>query len=126
MRLLRWRAAAVIAGAFIFGAYFYASGITKAVIQVDFGPAPFLEGATVLVDGDSAGVLFRRGRRRLTGFRVKVGEHTVQVVHDEYRGLPATVDADLRGAQYVLWAFPDSRRTDDGYERIIELRDSPP
>lgn len=126
MRLLRWRAAAVIAGAFIFGAYFYASGITRAVIQIDFGPAPFLEGSTVLLDGDSAGVLFRRGRQRLTGFRVKIGEHTVQVLHDEYRGIPDTVNAELRGAQYALWAIPGSRRTEDGYERVVELRDSPP
>jgi len=121
-RLLRWRTASVIVGGALFVATFFAVGLGHAVIQVDFQRTPEIEGATVLIDGDSAGVLFRRGSRRLSGFKVGLGPHTVEIRHEKYGSEPAEVDAALRGVQYVLYADFESRRAGDAYHSVLVLK----
>lgn len=111
-------AGALVAGAY-FVAWFFLSGWGGAVVQVDFNHMPELEGASVFIDGDSAGTLFGRGRQRLSGFRVGLGEHRVFLRHPGHVSDTATVQADLRAAQYLVYAYPGRRR---GPDRLRSIR----
>ena len=126
MRILRWRVAGGIVALLFLVAYLYFSGSTRAVIQVDFNYAPELEGAVVHIDGDSVGTLFRHGRQHLTGFYVKLGPHTVSVLADGFEERPVTVEAELRGMQYVRYAFPDRDGWGPDVPRFIALTERPP
>lgn len=119
-RLSRWYMAALTVGLIYVGAWVW-MGFRGAVIQVEWGAFPELEGAEVVIDGAAAGTLFRRGRQTLSGFRVPLGEHRVWIPHPERAADTAVVSVELRGAQYLLYAFPHSVRTDDGYERRVGL-----
>lgn len=79
-RLFRWRAAWLVAGAAVVVLWRVASGGPGGhVIQIEFGMVPELEGARVVIDGEVAGSLQKRGARTLNGFRVGEGEHTILV-----------------------------------------------
>ncbi|MEQ9400268.1 MAG: hypothetical protein RJQ04_13985 [Longimicrobiales bacterium] len=119
-RLMRWYAAAGFVGLVYVGVWVY-MGFGSAVIQVQWGYFPELEGSEVMIDGEVAGVLFRRGRQTLSGFRVGRGDHAVSIVHPEYASDTFVVSADLRGAQYLLFAFERRRRIPEGLEVWIGL-----
>ena len=124
-RLSRWYAAALFAGLLYMIAWVM-MGFGGAVIQVDFNMYPELDGTVVLVDGDSAGVLFRRGRQRLSGFRVDLGRHEVALRHPTLPSDTIRVNAELRGVQYVVYAFPEGEWRDGEYRRYVALgRDYP-
>lgn len=120
-RLSRWYAAALGVGLLYLTAWVFMAGFGGAVIQVDFNVYPELEGTVVAIDGDSAGVLFGRGRQRLSGFRVKLGEHTVTLRHDSLPSDTARVSATLRGTQHVVYAYPEGERRDGVYRRYVGL-----
>jgi len=120
-RLSRWYAAALIVGLLYLIAWVAMAGFGGAVVQVDFNVYPQLEGTVVAIDGDSVGTLFRRGRQRLTGFRVKLGEHTVTLRHDSLPSDTVRVNAELRGVQYVVYAYPEGGWRDEVYRHYIGL-----
>ncbi len=107
-RLSRWYAAAGIVGLLYLTSWVFAAGFGGSVIQVQWGAYPELEGAEVAIDGEVAGTLFRRGRRTLSGFKVKLGEHRVSIVHPDLPSDTAVVVAEVRGVQYMLFAYEES------------------
>lgn len=122
-RISRWYAAAFGVGLLYLVAWVVMAGFGGAVVQVDFNVYPELEGTVVVIDGDSVGTLFRRGRQRLSGFRVELGEHRVTLRHDALPSDTFRVDAELRGAQYVVYAYPEGDWVGDEYRRRIALGD---
>lgn len=125
-RLSRWYAAAFVAGLAYLVGWVFVAGFGGAVVQVDFQVYPGLEGTVVVIDGDSVGTLFRRGRQRLSGFRVGLGEHRVTLRHETLPADTFRVQAELRGAQYVVYAYPDGEWVGEEYRRRIALGRSYP
>lgn len=110
LRGLRWRAAGMVAVILVIILWrVLAPQGGRHVVQVHFGMAPELEGAVVLIDGDSAGTLQKRGARTLTGFRVDSGEHTVSVGTEGCPGEPARVTTGFGAAVVVLLAEMEDR-----------------
>jgi hypothetical protein len=103
VRGIRWRIAWLVAGAAVVILWRVAGGGAGGhVIQIQFGTVPELEGATVLIDLESAGTLQKRGSRTVAGFRVDEGEHLVQVGLDGCPGEPARVSAGEFGAGSLM------------------------
>jgi hypothetical protein len=101
-RGLRWRAAWMVAVALVIILWrVLGTRGGSHVVQVQFGVVPELEGATVFIDGDSAGTLQKHGARTLTGFRVEEGEHTVSVGMEGCPGEQARVTTGF-GAGVVM------------------------
>jgi hypothetical protein len=99
LRGIRWRLAWLVAGAVLVVLWRVAGGGAGGyVVQIQFGAVPELEGATVLIDREAAGTLFKRGSRTLTGFRVDKGEHVVQVNMAGCPGEPTRVTAGEFGS----------------------------
>lgn len=116
-RISRWYAGVAVAGVLYLIGWVFVAGYGGAVIQVEWGYVPKLEGAEVVIDGEVAGTLFRRGRQTLSGFRVPLGRHEVRVRLEEYDAVPYFVEADVRGAQYPIYAWTESRWQPDGSRR---------
>ena len=110
LRALRWRAAWLVAAVLVFVVWRVAGGRGGGhVIQIQFGMAPELEGATVLIDQEAAGTLAKRGARTLTGFRVDEGEHLVQVGREGCPGEPARVTTGFGAGTVMLLAEVEDR-----------------
>jgi hypothetical protein len=92
MRSMRWRAAFLVVGAALVGAWVWMTGGTKHIVQIDFRwGGEFLEGAQVEIDGQNVGVLQRYGRSNwVTGFEVEPGDHTVRILREGCEGTPKT------------------------------------
>ena len=110
VRGIRWRVASLVAGAAVVILWRVAGGGSGGhVIQIQFGMAPELEGARVLIDGEEAGTLQKRGARTLTGFRVEEGEHMVQVDMEGCPGDMARVTTGFGAAGVMLIAEREDR-----------------
>lgn len=121
-RGLRWRAAWLVAGVVLILIWTVARPAGgRYVIQVEFGAAPELEGADVLIDGVEAGTLERRGSRTLTGFRVDEGDHVVIVGSPRCPGRPASVTTGFGAAVVRLVAYRESRITANEEVCWVEL-----
>lgn len=109
-RGIRWRAAWLVAVAVVLVVWRVAGGRGGShIIQIQFGMAPELEGATVLIDQQAAGTLAKRGARTLTGFRVDEGEHLVQVGMEGCPGEPARVTTGFGAGTVMLLAEVEDR-----------------
>ena len=110
IRGLRWRAAWMVAVALVIVLWrVLRTGGGGHVIQVQFAMVPELEGATVFIDGDTAGTLHKRGARTLTGFRVDEGEHTVSVGMEGCPGEEAQVTTGFGAGVVMLLAEVEDR-----------------
>ena len=109
-RGILWRAAWFVAVAAMLVLWRVAGGRGGGhVIQIQFGMAPELEGATVLIDQEAAGTLAKRGARTLAGFRVDEGEHLVQVGMEGCPGEPARVTIGFGAGTVMLLAEIEDR-----------------
>lgn len=121
-RGLRWRAAWLVAGAAVAVMWTLARGDGgRYVVQVEFGAAPDLEGATVLIDGVEAGTLARRGNRTLTGFRVAEGDHVIIVRTSQCPGRPTAVTTGFGAAAVRLVAYQEGNVEREGEACWVEL-----
>ena len=76
----RWYASGAIVVVLLFLMWRLYAGGPSYIVQIDYQWAAHLvEGADVLVDGDSVGTLEKLGRRFVNGFEVSKGEHTVEL-----------------------------------------------
>jgi hypothetical protein len=89
---MRWRAAILVVGAGLVGAWVWMTGGTTHVVQIDFRwGGEFLEGAQVEIDGRNVGTLQRYGRSNwVTGFEIEPGEHVVRVLREGCEATPET------------------------------------
>ncbi len=121
LRLLRWRAALVLAAAATVALWFFLGRDgTGYLVQIDYTWAgEYLDSAQVVIDGEVAGVLQPYGRRqRVTGFPVEPGEHQVLVRTDRCEGEPRTVTLSPAETRFVLLMAD----IEDGYRCRILLR----
>jgi hypothetical protein len=93
MRSMRWRAAAGLVGVGLVFAWVVMAGGTTHLIQIDYTwGGPFLDSATVEIDGEVVGMLQRYGRSNfVTGFEVEPGVHVVRVLREGCEGVPERV-----------------------------------
>lgn len=76
----RYYAAGAIAVLVLFLLWRGYAGGPSYIVQIDYQwAADLVEGADVLVDGDSVGTLEKLGRRYVNGFEVSKGEHDVEL-----------------------------------------------
>jgi hypothetical protein len=76
----RWYAAGAVAVVILFLLWRAYAGWPSYIVRIDYQwAADLVEGAEVLVDGESVGRLERLGRRTVNGFRVTKGEHEVDL-----------------------------------------------
>ena len=76
----RWYSAGAIAVVVLFLLWRAYAGPPSYILQIDYQwAADFVEGADVMVDGDSVGTLEKLGRRFVNGFEVARGDHTVEL-----------------------------------------------
>jgi hypothetical protein len=115
LRGLRWRAAWMVAVVLVIILWrVLATPGGGHIILVQFGVVPELEGATVFIDGDSAGTLQKRGSRTLTGFRVTEGEHTITVGMEGCPGELARVTTGFGAGRVMLLADVEDQMSRDG------------
>lgn len=110
VRGIRWRIAWLVAGALVVILWRVAGGGRGGhIVQIQFGLAPELEGATVLIDQEAAGTLQKRGSRTVTGFRVQEGEHLFQVGTETCPGEPMRVSTGFGAGALMLLAEMEDR-----------------
>ena len=76
----RWYAALAVAGAIVLALWWAFSGGPSYILQIDYAfTGDLVEGAEVVVDDAVVGTLQGTGRRRVIGFKLEAGEHTVDI-----------------------------------------------
>lgn len=119
MNAMRMRIGAIIAGILLVGIYLLAGGPFdtggKSVILIEFGMYPEeFEGLEVLIDGEPAGTLKKLGAATRTGFKVRDGNHVVEVLHESIGCEPRRVTSGRGGRTVVLILDVESRRGESG------------
>lgn len=129
-RLSRWYMAAFIVGFLYVLSWVFMAGFGGSVVQVDFSMYPELEGMEMVVavqEGESLRAeLFRRGPTRLTGVKVPLGTHRLWIEHPDHPSDTVVVEAALRGAQYLFYAFHRSDWVDGARVRRVGVDDDLP
>lgn len=88
----RWYAALAVAGAIVVALWWAYSGGPSYVLQIDYAfTGDLVEGADVVVDNVVVGTLEGTGRRRVVGFRLEAGEHTVDIRSEQCTSRPESV-----------------------------------
>ena len=120
LRSLRWRAAIMVLAVGFVISWVFMSGRGGYLIQIDYAwGGEFLDSATVMIDGDTAGILHQvTPGQRVTGFKVEPGEHVVSVQREGCEGRPDTVSLGPRETRFVLLMAD----VDDGYRCRVVLR----
>lgn len=88
----RWYAALAVAGAIVLGLWWMYSGGPSYVLQVDYAfTGDLVEGADVMVDDSVVGVLQGTGRRKVVGFKLEAGDHTVDIRSERCTSRPEEI-----------------------------------
>ena len=98
---------------------------SRSTVIIDYSIEPRLfEGAEVVIDGESAGLLHLLGSHPRTGFEVKKGVHEVRLAVRGFACRPRRIDV-ARGNSVVLRAEVPETLIGDNLESqtpVIELR----
>ena len=123
-RGLNWRIAIIVVGMVMAISYgvFLTSG-PRYVIQIEFGIFPAeLDGTEVVIDGEVAGRLTRRGARTQTGFKVDEGDHVILLKHATFSSEPRTVTSGFGAGQLLLMVDLEDRFDGTMSESVLVLR----
>lgn len=122
-RGLRWRVAGIVALAIMWIMWGLVRSDDRTVILIEFGMMPELAGtAVVMIDGDSVGILKRRGARTQSGFKVPEGDHVVSVRHPEFGSEPARVTTGFGAGQVRLMLDVAELMRDGVPESVLVLQ----
>ena len=88
----RWYASLAVAGAILFGLWYFMGGAPGYVIQIDYQwTGDLVAGAEVVIDGQVVGKLEPVGTRPVIGYEVEAGTHVVDLRTDGCVVRPETV-----------------------------------
>ncbi|RMH12210.1 MAG: hypothetical protein D6701_13785 [Gemmatimonadetes bacterium] len=118
-RALNWRIASIVTGIILVFLLSRALGGPEHTVTVDWAMWPELEGAVVEIDGDSVGTLAPYGQRKVTGFAVDEGEHSIRVRSGDLDGLERTFTAGFGGGHVRMMLDVESVVDEAGRVRDV-------
>jgi hypothetical protein len=104
----RWYAAVAVAGVIVAALWWAYSGGPSYVLQVDYAfTGDLVEGAEVVVDDVVVGTLGESGRRRVVGFKLEAGDHTVAIRSERCTSRPGSVRLGPSRIQVMVLDFEE-------------------